>query len=31
MAERCSCAPEDGCKEHPKYVELKIERNKEYI
>jgi hypothetical protein len=25
------CAPEDGCKWHPKHVELKIERNKEYI
>jgi hypothetical protein len=25
------CAPEDGCKQHPKHVELKIERIKEYI
>jgi hypothetical protein len=30
MAVHCSCAPDDGCKYHPKHVELKLfqERNK---
>jgi hypothetical protein len=31
MAVRCSCVPDDGCKLHPKHVELSCqERNKEY-
>jgi hypothetical protein len=28
---RCRCAPEDGCKEHPKHIQLRIKENKEYI
>jgi hypothetical protein len=31
MAYAAVFAPEDGYKEQPKHVELKIERNKEYI
>jgi hypothetical protein len=31
MAVRCSCAPDDRCKKHPKHAELSCqERNKEY-
>jgi hypothetical protein len=31
MAVRCSCAPDDGRKQHPKHVQLSChERNKEY-
>jgi hypothetical protein len=32
MAVHCSCAPDDGCKYHPKHIELKIlqKRNKAY-
>jgi hypothetical protein len=26
-----SFVPEDGCKQHPKHVELRIKKNKEYI
>jgi hypothetical protein len=27
----CSCAPDDGCKQHPKHVELRCqEKNKEH-
>jgi hypothetical protein len=28
---RYTCAPEDGCKKHPKHVELRIKKDKEYI
>jgi hypothetical protein len=31
MAVRYSRASEDGCKLHPKHVELRIKKNKEYI
>jgi hypothetical protein len=28
MAVHCSCAPDDGCKQHLKHVELRIKKNK---
>jgi hypothetical protein len=31
MAVRCSCAPYDGCKKHPKHVELTLSRKKQRI
>jgi hypothetical protein len=31
MAVRCSCVPEDGCKKHPKPIELGIKKNKLYV